>query len=95
MLLSVLFGEELEVTCNHGFQKSLTLEEVKIIIADLTNIPVKQLQLQRVLQGKVEIVDHFSAIHYIIVNCSHICFDFENNYANTHIGAFCNTFDLH
>ena len=63
MLLTVLFGEELEVTCNHGFQKSLTLEEVKIIIADLTNIPVKQLQLQRVTQGKVEIVDHFTAIH--------------------------------
>ena len=63
MLLTVLFGEELEVTYNHGFQKSLTLEEVKIILADLTNIPVKQLQLQRVVQGKVEIVDHFSAIH--------------------------------
>ena len=63
MLLTVLFGEELEVTCNHGFQKSLTLEEVKIIIANLTNIPVKQLQLQRVAQGKVEIVDHFFAIH--------------------------------
>ena len=54
MLLTILYGKELQNICNHGFQKSLTLEEVKIIIADLTHIQLKDLNLQRFVgQGKV------------------------------------------
>ena len=73
MLLTVNHGEGLQSSCNHGFQKSLTLEEVKIIISDLTHIPLKQLQLQRYLQGKVELACTVSILTQGILTLDDSC----------------------